>query len=281
MNAPLALHARLLVIDTHIDIPWPDRADAFGPSERRVDFAKMRAGGVRGGCFAAYVPQGPRTAAGEAAAFERAKAMLGAINAMTGSRNGIAARVTHSVAEIEAAAAEGVIAVVPAVENGYAIGDDLGRLDTLADLGARYLTLTHNGHNALADAAIPRAELGDQPALHGGLSALGRAAISRMNELGLLVDISHAAKTTMLQAVGASKGPVIATHASVHALCPHPRNLDDEQLDALADCGGVIQITAVPAFLKPGGKADEVGLTDFADHVDYAVRRIGIAHVGI
>jgi membrane dipeptidase len=281
MTDALALHARLFTIDTHIDIPWPDRGDAFGPSSRRVDLAKMRAGGLKAGCFAAYVPQGPRTPEAEHAAFERVSAMLGAIGAMAGERNGVRARAVQSAADIEAAAREGAIAVVAAIENGYAIGTDLARLDGLAALGARYLTLTHNGHNALGDAAVPRADLGDEAALHGGLSEFGRAAIARMNALGMMVDVSHAAKSTMLQAVAASRSPVVATHASVHVLCPHPRNLDDEQLDALADCGGVVQITAVPAFLRANGKEAEVGLADFADHVDYAVRRVGIAHVGI
>jgi membrane dipeptidase len=281
MTDALRLHARIFTIDTHIDIPWPDRGDAFGPSGRRVDLAKMQAGGLKAGCFAAYVRQGERTPEAERAAFERACAMLTVINAMTGSRAGIEARAVRSADEIEAAAREGAIAVVPAVENGYAIGTELDRLDALAALGARYVTLTHNGHNALADAAVVRADLGDAPALHGGLSAVGRAAIERMNALGMLVDVSHAAKSTMLQAVRLSRSPVVATHASVHALCPHPRNLDDEQLDALAEAGGVVQITAVPAFLRAEAKENDVGLADFADHVDYAVQRVGITHVGI
>lgn len=281
MNASPPLHARLLAIDTHVDIPWPDRGDAFGPSERRVDFAKMRAGGVKACCFAAYVPQGPRTADGERAAFERAQAMLRVINAMAGTKGGIITRVAQSAADVKRCAAEGVIAIIPAVENGYAIGHDLANLDKLAALGARYLTLTHNGHNALSDAAIPRPDLGDGPTLHGGLSDLGRAAVARLNALGMLVDVSHVAKPAMLEATALSETPVIATHASVHALCPHPRNLDDEELDALGSSGGVIQITAVPTFLKANGKAAEVSVSDFADHVDYAVRRIGIEHVGI
>lgn len=275
------LHHRLLTIDTHIDIPWPDRGDAFGPSERRVDLAKMQQGGLKAGCFAAYIPQGPLTAEGEAAAFERARAMLMAIAAMSGSRNGIEARWAQSAADIETIWRAGALAVVPAVENGYAVGSDLQRLEILVALGARYLTLTHNGHNALGDSAVPRTDLGDREALHGGLSEFGRAAIDRMNRLGMMVDVSHAAKNTMLQAIAASRAPVVATHSSIHALCRHPRNLDDEQLDALAECGGVVQITAVPGFLRPNGKAADVGVIDFADHIDYAVRRVGIKHVGI
>jgi membrane dipeptidase len=128
---------------------------------------------------------------------------------------------------------------------------------------------------------VPRKDLGDEPELHGGLSALGRAAIERMNRLGMMVDISHVSKAAMLQAIAVSATPVIATHSSVRALCDHPRNLDDEQLDALAASGGVVQVTLVSFFLRAGKKETEVTIGDFADHIDHAVQRMGIAHVGI
>jgi membrane dipeptidase len=96
-----------------------------------------------------------------------------------------------------------------------------------------------------------------------------------------VVDISHVSKQAMLQAAALSRTPVVATHSCVRALCDNARNLDDEQLDALRDVGGVAQITAVPHFLRAGGKMDTVTTSDFADHVDYAVKRIGLAHVGI
>ena len=158
---------------------------------------------------------------------------------------------------------------------------DLSRLARFRALGARYLTLTHNGHNALADSCNPRTDLGDAPAEHGGLSPLGRAAIAELNRLGMLVDVAHVSRDTMLQAAELSRTPVVSTHSCIRALCDHPRNMDDAQLDALRDVGGVIQITAVAAFLKRDAKPEAVTVADFADHVDYAVRRIGIEHVGI
>ncbi|GAC1344871.1 MAG: dipeptidase [Acetobacteraceae bacterium] len=286
MQDAAALHASLVTIDTHIDIPWPNGPDAFedrprGPGARRVDLPKMRAGGLGAGCFAAYVPQGPRTEAGWLAAKERALAMLDAINAMGRSENGIDARVTPTADAIEAAKADGVLAVIPVVENGHSIGEDLGVLAQFRAKGARYLTLTHNGHNALADSSNPRGDLGDAAALHGGLSELGRAAIGELNRLGMLVDISHVSAQAALQAAMLSKTPVLATHSCVRALCDVPRNVDDLMLDALRDCGGMVNITAVPAFLKPGAKGDTVTVADFVDHVDYVVRRIGLAHAGI
>ena len=233
------------------------------------------------GCFVAYVPQAARTPANEQAAYERALGMLDTINAMGRTEAGITARVATTAAQIEAAHRDGVLAVIPVVENGFAMGRDLSRLAQFRARGARYLTLTHNGHNALADSCNPRADLQDAPAEHGGLSALGRSAIAELNRLGMLVDVAHVSRDTMLQAAEASRTPVLSTHSCVRALCDHPRNMDDAQLDALRAVGGVIQITAVSAFLKREAKPDQVTPADFADHVDYAVRRIGIEHVGI
>jgi len=281
MTDAAALHDALLTLDSHIDIPWPPGADPFGPTSRAVDVPKMRRGGLRAGCFVAYVPQGPRTPEGYAAAAARAIGMLETIRGMARLGEDVAARAVSTAAEIETAWRDGALAIVPAVENGHAIGADPGRLRRFRELGARYITLTHNGHNDLADSANPRADLGNPAEEHGGLSALGRTAIAEMNRLGMLVDVSHASRNTMLQAAGISRTPVVATHSCVRALCDHPRNLDDEQLDVLRAAGGVIQITAMPAFLCLKGTLETVGVADFADHIDHAVRRIGVAHVGI
>jgi membrane dipeptidase len=278
---PLVLHHTLLTLDTHIDIPWPTGPDAFEDGRRCVDLPKMQRGGLRAGCFAAYVPQAARSPASEQMAYERAIAMLQAINAMGRSQNGITARVATTADAIEAAKRDGVLAIVPAVENGFATGTDLSRLAAFRALGARYLTITHNGHNALADSCNPRKDLNDATEEHGGLSPLGRAAVAELNKLGMLVDVAHISRAAMLQAAEVSRTPIVSTHSCITALCDHPRNMDDAQLDALRDAGGVIQITAVPSFLKKDAKADAVTVADFADHVDFAVRRIGIAHVGI
>jgi membrane dipeptidase len=277
----LALHRALLTLDTHIDIPWPTGPDPFLDGTRRVDLPKMQRGGLGAGCFAAYVPQAARSTASETAAFERAIAMLQTIRGMGRSQGDIVARVAVSVAEIEAAKRDGALAIVPAVENGFAMGTDLSRLAQFRALGARYLTMTHNGHNALADSSNPRADLGDAATEHGGLSELGRAAVAELNRLGMLIDVAHVSRDTMLQAAALSRTPVLSTHSCIRALCDHPRNLDDEQLDVLRDVGGVVQVTAVSAFLRKDAKPDAVTVADFADHIDYAVRRIGIEHVGI
>ncbi len=282
---PAALHARILTLDSHIDIPWPDGDDPFLRSAtRRVDLPKMREGGVSAGCFAAYIPQGPRDAAGHEAARTRAFAMLDRIAEMDASRDGLRAALCTSADAIEQAHARQVLAVVPAIENAYAFGTDLSVIAAFRARGVRIVTLTHNGHNAIADSAIPRRDLGDQETLHGGLSRLGYEAVAEMNRQGMLVDVSHLSRQGMLQAVRLSSTPVVATHSCVRALCDHRRNLDDTQLDALRDSGGLIQITAMPGFLRPRGVKENgapADVADLVDHLDYVVQRIGTAHVGL
>ena len=277
----LALHRDLVTLDTHIDIPWPPGPDPFQDGPRRVDMVKMTRGGLSAGCFVAYLPQTARTPANEDAAHARALGMLEHINAMGRTENNIAARVASTAGAIEAAKRDNVLAVVPCVENGFAVGTDLSRLAAFRALGAVYVTLTQNGHNALADSCNPRRDLGDRETEHGGLSALGIEAIREMNRVGLIVDVAHTSRDTMAQAAEHSRTPIVSTHSCVSALCDHSRNMKDWQLDIVRDVGGVIQITAVSAFLKPNARPDEVTTADFADHVDYAVKRIGIDHVGI
>ena len=270
-------------LDSHVDIRWPNPPDPRLDGPMRVDFPKMERGGLRSAVFIAYVPQGRRDAAGHAEAGARAEAMLRHIRDRT---DGVARRFCSTAAEVEAAAGSGALAVLSAVENGYAMGADLGAPARWRALGACYLTLTHDGHNDLADSARPKPALGDEAAEHGGLSPLGRDAIGALNRAGLMVDVSHVSKAGMMQAAEVSRSPVVATHTACRALRDHPRNIDDEQLDALERAGGLVQITAVSAFLRaspPGSGAAgaEAGVEDMADHVDHAVRRIGVEHVGV
>ncbi len=276
-----ALHRATLTLDSHIDIPWPAGADPFGDTDRHVDLPKMRAGGLDAGCFVAFVPQTRTDPSFCAEATARALAMLEAIRGMARQERGIEARLCTTPAAIVAAKGDGALAIVPAIENGHAIGHDLSLLERFRALGVIYMTLTHNGHNLLADSANPRRDLNDPETLHNGLSALGREAVTEMNRLGMLIDVSHVSRAAMLQAVSLSRAPVVATHSCVAALCNHPRNLDDTQLDALRDTGGVVQITAMPPFLRPRGRAQDVTVSDFVDHVDYVVQRVGLAHCGI
>jgi len=274
------LHARTLTLDTHVDIRWPDPPDPATDGPMRVDFPKMARGGLRAVTFIAYVPQARRDEAGHAAAAARAEAMLRHIRSRA---DGTARRFCATAEELEAAHAAGATGILSAVENGYAMGHDLSAPARWRALGACYLTLTHDGHNALADSARPKPLLGDTQSEHGGLSPLGRQAIAALNAAGIMVDCSHVSKAGMMQAAEVSRSPVVVTHTACRTLCDHPRNLDDEQLDILRDVGGVAQITAVPAFLRkvPDGAVNPASVEDLANHVDHAVRRIGIEHVGL
>ncbi len=279
----------VFTLDSHVDIRWPDPPDPRAEGPMRVDFPKMERGGLRAAVFIAYVPQGRRDAAGHAEAAARAEAMLRHIRDRA---DGEARRFCATAAEVGAAAEAGALAVLSAVENGYAMGGDPGAVARWRALGACYLTLTHDGHNDLADSARPKPSLGDAPVEHGGLSPLGRDAIGALNRAGMMVDVSHVSKAGMMQAAEASRSPVVATHTACRALRDHPRNLDDEQLDAIGQVGGLAQITAVSAFLRAplapasdggtgGAAVAEASVEDMADHVDHAVRRIGVRHVGV
>jgi membrane dipeptidase len=280
MDDAAALHARTLTLDTHIDIKWPDPPDPATETNHQVDFPKMARGGMRAAVFIAYTQQGARDQQAHDAAGAKCEAMLRHIRARADGR---AQRFCATAEEVEAAHRDGVLAVLSAVENGYAMGHDLSRLKLWRSLGAIYVTLTHDGHNDLADSARPKQALGDGTSLHGGLSALGREAVREMSRVGLLLDLSHVAKPAMMQATALSRTPVVVTHTCCKALVDHPRNLDDEQLDAVRAAGGVVQITAVPAFLRKqeDGKPQTAHVADIADHVEHAVRRIGLDHVGL
>ncbi|HVY14579.1 MAG TPA: dipeptidase [Rhodopila sp.] len=276
-----SIHRAIVTLDTHIDIPWPSGPDPFHDSTRKVDLPKLHRGGISAACLVAYVPQMTRTPATEDAAYLRAVAMLDQINRMAEQDSPFPLRICGSAAAIEAAKRDSVQAIVPCVENGFVVGADLGRIAALRARGAVYMTLTHNGHNGLADSCNPRRDLGDRETEHGGLSALGKAAIAAMNRVGMLVDVAHTSRDTMVQAAEESRSPIVSTHSCVSALCDHSRNMTDWQLDVVRDVRGVVQITAVSAFIKPNAKPEEVTIADFVDHIDHAVRRIGIDYVGI
>jgi membrane dipeptidase len=147
------------------------------------------------------------------------------------------------------AAARKLVAAI-GIENGYSLGRNLEMLERYYELGARYLGLVHDGDNDLARSARPNLALGDAPDSAAGVTELGAAAIAGANRLGLMVDVSHGAKQTALDAMRLSAAPVIASHSGVASVNPHPRNLDDETLLALQADGGVIQVVAFDAYLR-------------------------------
>ena len=274
------IHDRVMTLDTHVDIPLNFATSEHQPStaDAQVNLDTMESGGLDAAFFIVYVGQAPRTAENYRLARLDAQAKFDAIHRMVEQypeRIGLA--VTREEALAHYAAGRKVALI--GIENGFVIGQDLGLIERYFDLGGRYMTLVHNGHNDIGDSAQPRPAFGDAgEAEHGGLSPFGYQVVEEMNRLGMLVDVSHVSKDTMLQATHHSAAPVIASHSSVMGVAQHARNMDDEQLDVLRENGGVIQIVAFDTYLKEGGGSD-IGL--LVDHIDYAVDRIGIDHVGI
>ena len=248
-----AIHDRVLTIDTHDDIPLDFATTDVDPGvrgERQVDLPKMEEGGLDAGFFVVYVGQTARTPENEAQAQADAMTKFEAIHRMAEQMHPDRIEIAYTADDFERIAASGRSIAAIGIENGYVIGRDLSLLETYYDLGARYFGLVHNGHNDIADSANPRPNLGDAPAEHDGVSAFGAEVIAEANRLGMMIDVSHASKAAMLDAVRLSRAPVIASHSSVRALADISRNLDDEQLLALRDNGGVMQTVALGAFVS-------------------------------
>ncbi len=248
-----AIHERTITIDTHDDIPFDFATASADPGvrgDRQVDIPKMIEGGLDAGFFIVYVPQTQRTPENYQRAREQALTKFAAIHRMTDSLYPDKIELAYAADDVERIQRSGKLVACIGIENGYVIGKDLGLLGRYYELGARYMTLAHNGHNDIADSAQPRPELGDVEAEHGGVSEFGAQVIEEMNRLGMMVDVSHISKAAMLEAARLSRAPVIASHSSARALADVPRNMDDEQLRALQANGGVIQVVALGSFVR-------------------------------
>lgn len=177
--------------------------------------------------------------------------------------------ITRCAADIEAARAAGRVAVVLAVENTAALQRSLFTVDALYELGVRTMTLTHSARTDVAD--------GCEVAGGGGLTGFGRDVVRRMNELGMLIDISHINERGFWDVLECSTAPVVASHSCCRALCDHPRNLTDEQLRALGSAGGVVGVTFVRHFIDP----EMPTLNRLIDHLAHAVDHAGRGAVGL
>lgn len=247
------IHARVITLDTHIDIPFNFATDEVDPGMRgrfQNDLPKMEEGGLDAAYFVVYHGQGERTPEGYANALERATQKLTGIRRMAHDLHPERIGLAYSADDVERIHGEGRLVALIGVENPYPIGEDLSLLDGFHEMGARYVSITHNGHNQFGDAAVERSQLGDDGPEWGGLSPLGEELVAELNRLGIFVDVSHASKETMMQATALSEAPVIASHSSVKGVADHARNLDDEQLRAIRDNGGVAHMTALGSFVK-------------------------------
>ena len=240
-------------IDTHVDIPddymRDARFDVGTETQLRVDLAKMERGGLDAAFFVIYVEQGPLTAEGYATAMATAERKYSAIEMMV-ERYPDRIRLATSPGDVVANHDAGLLSALIGIENGYSLGRSLDALDAAHARGARYLGLTHTGHNAICTSSGTRPEFGDEPAGDRGLSGFGRSVVLRANALGMMVDVSHASDACVRDVLAVSAAPVIASHSSARALVDHPRNLPDDLLRAIAARGGVVQAVAYREFVK-------------------------------
>ena len=313
-TAARELLSRHPLVDGHNDLPWAIR-DEFGGDpvrarlgepgpQTQTDLPRLAAGGVGAQFWSVYVPA---TLAGDTA-------LTAVLEQIDTARRMIEAypdrlELALTAADVERIAPTGKVASLLGAEGGHSINSSLGVLRSLYALGVRYMTLTHNNNVGWADSAT------DQPQA-GGLTDFGREVVAEMQRLGMLVDLSHVASSTMRDALDVAQAPVIFSHSSARALCDHPRNVPDDVLRRLAGNGGVCMVTFVPFFVSPDCAQWQVGLfaelerrgldrrdisaweavvpeyerahptpeatlTQVADHVEHVRAVAGLAHVGL
>lgn len=324
----LAIHHRLFTLDTHCDTPMrmSDRWDVGVRHEPGLrasgtqDLVRMKEGGLDASFFAVFVGQGPRTEAGNQAAWEKANAVLDRLDRMFAQHSDLCGRAT-TAADGQRLAQAGKRAIFLGLENGYPLGASVERVDHFFRRGVRYITLAHTADNDLAASSTHGGSRAD-----GGLTDLGRKVVARMNDLGMVVDVSHISDQAFADVLKASRAPVMASHSCARAIADHPRNLTDDQLRALKANGGVIQLCILGDYIKlpapdSGRQKAEADLRrrvmalggwqalkdpqviagferewealledyrhelptvkDAVDHIDHIVKVIGIDHVGI
>ncbi len=248
-----ALHERIISIDAHCDIPFDYATQTADPGEDtagQIDLPKMDRGGLTGAVFAVFIPQDKRSPANYARAHAGGLRKLSAIHRMAQlypSRIEIAA----SPADVRRIHQAGKHVAVIGMLNGFPLGPQAEQLDAYYERGLRQLGLTHAGNNALADSSRPQVKHGDRGPEHGGLSATGKALIKRLNDRGIIVDVSQLTPAALADVIAESRLPVIASHSAVMSIVEHPRNLSDADLRRVAASGGVVHIVAFSAYLRP------------------------------
>ncbi len=267
------IHNRQIILDSHADTPmiFPETFDIGKKEGGKVNLPLMEEGLVDAVVMVAYIPQGARDGQSlrEATGFAMNRLLeIHRQEQLNAARMGIA----HTPQDVLRLKGAGKKAILLGVENGYAIGKDLDNINRFKDLGVAYITLCHNGDNDVCDSARGKNEW-------GGLSPFGKEVVRRMNETGILIDISHAAESTFYDTLETSSLPIIASHSSARALCDHPRNLTDDQLKALAAKGGVVQLCLYKGFIHTD--SEKASLSDAIRHINHMVNLIGIDHVGI
>ena len=270
------IHERVITLDSHNDI-----SPANFTAERnytmdlgnQVNLPKMEAGGLDVSWMIVYVGQGPLTAEGYANAHAQAIAKFDAVHRLTEEIAPDRIELALTSADVRRIAASGKKVAMIGIENAYQLGLDLDNIRDFAERGGRYMSLAHNGHSQFSDSNTGER---DGVWLHDGLSDLGRQAIAEMNRWGIMIDISHPSKKASMQMMELTRAPIIASHSSARALNDVSRNLDEEQLMALKENGGVVQTVAFRSYLNTeknnaNRDAAQATRTAVAEEMDFEV----------
>lgn len=320
----LKIHDRVLTLDTHADTPLRmiepgfDMAERHDPNETgsKVDYPRMKEGGLDAIFFAAFVAQDIRDDEGNTRAKTLCLQMIDSVRASTEKNSDVVGLAINpeDAYELEKA---GKRAIYLGIENGYPIGSDISNIELYYNKGVRYITLVHSSNNDIADSATDE----DGPE-HGGISELGAEVVKEMNRLGIMVDVSHGNDSVFYDAIALSKAPIIASHSNARSVTDHKRNMTDEMLKLMSENGGVVQLTMLAGYLreepanperdsavaelrskmKPSSemtKEERAAMREafhkinekypsppatvqhVADHIDHIVKVAGIDHVGI
>ena len=300
------IHLQVTTLDTHDDINvkfFTYSLNYSQDTDTQVNLPKMEQGALDVAWFIVYTGQGELNAEGYKRAAANAQAKFDAIHRLVDEYAPKKIGLATSSKEVENLIQSGKKVAMIGVENAYTLGKDLTEVKRYFDMGARYMSLAHNGHNQFSDSNTGEF---DNTTKHDGISELGKKVIDSMNYYGIMVDISHPSKEAIRQTITHSKTPVIASHSGARALSDHPRNLDDEQLQWVKESGGVVQTVALALFVNKKKhqkyraalekietpkdlkalialKKDvpPVSVSDFVNHIDYIKNKIGIDHVGI
>lgn len=244
------IHDAVITIDTHDDINVKNFTDSINYTQNldtQVNLPKMKEGGLDVAWLIVYTGQDTLSTDGYAKASDNAMSKFEAIHKLCEEIAPDQIELALTSADVRRIVDSGKKVAMIGVENAYPIGEDLSKIEEYQKLGARYISLAHNGHSQFSDS-----NTGEQDSvwLHNGLSDLGKQAVAEMNRVGIMIDVSHPSKEAMKQMIELTKAPIIASHSSARALCNHSRNLDDEQLLFMKENGGVVQTVAFSSYLN-------------------------------
>lgn len=245
------IHRKALTIDSHTDTPLHFTRDAFNIAENhdaketytRLDLPRMTKGGLDAVFIAAFIGQKNRDAESLTKANAFTHEIIDSIYAQV-NRNSNKVAIATMPADAYENERKGIHSFYIGIENGYALGMDINQVDTFYSRGVRYITLCHTKNNGLCDSSNDSIE-------HNGLSPFGKDVVARMNQLGMMIDVSHISDKSFYDVVASSKYPVIASHSNARAICDNPRNMTDDMLRKLAENGGVAQVCLLSDYVKP------------------------------